>query len=78
MPIVKVLTTTWVCAFCPRSLTHVAGTSAPLADEYLEAHGWRPITSEAGTDVVCDRCRPILGLLTGELTAALNRAGATA
>lgn len=52
MPLTKTLATIAQCDLCPANIAHASSTTAPLADEALEAAGWL-ITA----GVLCPRCR---------------------
>lgn len=56
MPVIKALMTALVCDFCPATISHVAGTGAPLSAEYFETRHW----AVADDTVACPRCAPIV------------------
>lgn len=73
MPLIKTLTTLAVCDFCGATAAHVAGTGAPLAEEYFEAQHW---TVLEGGAIACPRCSPILATVVEVIAAGVDRAEA--
>lgn len=73
---VNVTRTTLACDFCPATESHVAGTHAPLMEEYFTARQW---TAYTPTDhdrhvVACPRCTPLVRLISREIEHALYQA----